>query len=71
MSGTEPGAAGPQLNSEGAEMIETTPTVLTLLRLVAARADGRIGGETVDAKIDELTARFAGAGEIVEVVVTD
>ncbi len=52
-------------------MIETTPTVLTLLRLIAARADGRIGGATVDAKIDELTARFAGTGEIVAVLTAE
>jgi len=47
-------------------MIEVT--VVTLLRLIAARADGRIAGPTVDAKIAELTARFTASGEIVAVL---
>jgi hypothetical protein len=37
---------------------ETGATAVTLLRLISARADGEIGGPTVDAKIAELTERF-------------
>jgi len=38
---------------------ETGPTVVTLLRLISAQVDGLIGGPEVDAKIAELTERFA------------
>lgn len=56
------------LNNASSPRPSSSPSVVTLLRLIAARADGTIGGATVDAKIDELTARLTAAGRIVAVL---
>lgn len=55
-------------NASSPRPSSSSPSVVTLLRLIAARADGTIGGATVDAKIDELTARLTAAGRIVAVL---
>jgi hypothetical protein len=39
--------------------VDRGATVSTLLRLISARQDGEISGPAVDAKIAELTDRFA------------